>query len=83
MNVKFNINIDLEVWAKAIGYKIVGDKLVKEFKLSDFKEAVQDYIEAMLEAGWNPNAIEENFLVNDKDEFRQDFEYDYEEEKLW
>jgi hypothetical protein len=78
MDVNFNIDINLQDWAKAIGYKIVGDKLVKEYKLTDFEEAVKQYIEAMLDAGWNSNVIEENFFVNDTDEFKSDFEYEYE-----
>ena len=74
MNINFDMDINLQDWAEAIGYKIAGDKLVKEYKLTDFKEAVQEYIEAQLDAGLNSNAIEENFFVNDVDEFKTDFE---------
>lgn len=77
MNINFNMDINLEAWAKAIGYKIVGNKLVKEYRLADFKSAVEQYIDAMLDAGWNSNVIEENFFENDTDEFKADFEYEY------
>jgi len=79
MDITFNIDVNLNEWAKAIGYNIVGDKLVrddssKKYKLADFKEEVRGYISAMLDAGWNLNAIQENFFANDTEEFKVEFE---------
>ena len=80
MKIEFDFDVNLEAWAKALGYKIEGDKLVKTMKLSDFKEAVKEYIRAQLEAGMNSNVIVENFFANDVDEFKSDFEYEYKPE---
>lgn len=76
MQIMFDMDINLSDWAKAIGYKIVGDKLVKEYRLEDFKEAVSSHIQAMLESGYSVNAIQERFFENDKYEFKIDFEAD-------
>ena len=82
MNINFNMDINLQGWAEAIGYKIVGDQLVgedldKKYRLEDFKAAVAMYIEEMLEAGYNSSTIEENFFVNDCSDFKTDFECEY------
>lgn len=77
MNINFDIDIDINKWAEAIGYKIVGDKIIKGYNLSDFKEAIKEYIEAQIDSGCNPNTIEQNFFENDKGEFKLDFEYEY------
>ena len=81
MKVNFDFNIDIHRWAEACGYKIKEDKIVKEYDLSDFEEAVKEYIESELEFGRNQNTIEENFMVNDVKEFIEDFEYAYKEDK--
>ena len=81
MEVNFNINIDINNWAKACGYKVKGDKIVKEYNLSDFEKAVKEYIESELEFGRNQNTIEENFMINDVREFIEDFEYEHKEDK--
>ena len=74
-------NIDIDKWAKACGYKVKGDKIVKEYNLSDFEKAVKEYIEAELEFGRNQNTIEENFMINDVRDFITDFEYEHKEDK--
>lgn len=81
MKINFNMNINIDNWAKACGYKVKGDKIVKEYNLSDFKKAVKEYIESELEFGRNQNTIEENFMINDVREFIEDFEYEHKEDK--
>ena len=81
MEINFNMNIDIDNWAKACGYKVKGDKIVKEYNLSDFEKAVKEYIESELEFGRNQNTIEENFMINDVREFIEDFEYEHKEDK--
>ena len=81
MKINFNMNIDIDNWAKACGYKVKGDKIVKEYNLSDFETAVKEYIESELEFGRNQNTIEENFMINDVREFIEDFEYEHKEDK--
>lgn len=69
-------NIDIKDFVKACGFEIEGDKIVKKYNLSDFKEALTEYIQAELDAGRNSNTILENFIINDAREFIQDFEYE-------
>lgn len=77
MKINFDMDIDLQRWAEAIGYKIVGDKVVTAYRLADFEEAVRDYVEAELDTGANSNLIEENFFENYADMFKREFELGY------
>ena len=81
MIINFNMKIYTEQWAKACGYKIKGKKIVKEYNLSDFEKAIQEYIAAELEFGRNSNTIEENFFMNDVRDFITDFEYEHKEDE--
>lgn len=74
-------NVNVKAFVEACGYEIEGDKIVKKYNLSDFEEALTEYIQAELDAGRNSNTIEENFIINDAREFIQDFEYEYKEDK--
>lgn len=69
-------NIDIKDFVKACGFEIEGDKIVKKYNLSDFKEALTEYIQAELDSGKNSNTILENFIINDAREFIQEFEYE-------
>ena len=70
MKINFDMDIDLSAWAEAIGYTVVGDKVVSKnvFKLSDFEECVSDYISESIEGGVNSNAVEERFFANDDEQ---------------
>lgn len=67
MNIKFNMDINVEAWAQALGFRIVGDKLIPSivYEKKDFEECIADYISESLEAGTNSGAIEEIFFAND------------------
>lgn len=81
MKVTFDMDINIQRCVEACGFKIKGDKIIKEYNLSDFKEALGEYIQDELDAGRNSNSIEDNFVVNDAREFMVEFEYEYKEDK--
>jgi len=70
MEIKFNMDIDYNAWANAIGYQIVGDKLVSKnvFRLDDFKQAISDYISEAIDSGTNSGAVEGIFFANDDEQ---------------
>lgn len=70
MNIKFNMEINVEEWAKVLGFKIVGDKLIPTtvYEKKDFEECISDYISESLEAGTNSGAVEEIFFANDDEQ---------------
>lgn len=84
MDINFDIDINLNEWANAAGYKIdryavINRKTNKRFSLPNFVEYVKEYIEAMVDFDINIDRIEENFFVNDAEAFYKDFESGYEE----
>ena len=70
MKINFNMDIRIEAWAKALGYAVVGDKLIHStvIELKDFEECVSDYISESLESGTNSAALEEIFFANDDEQ---------------
>ena len=70
MKINFDMEINLSAWAEAIGYTVVGDKVVSKnvFNLSDFEKCISDYISESIEGGVNSNAIEERFFANDDEQ---------------
>jgi len=70
MNIKFNMEINVEEWAKVLGFKIVGDKLIPTavYEKKDFEECISDYISESLEAGTDSGAVEEIFFANDDEQ---------------
>ena len=70
MKINFNMDIRIEAWAKALGYTVVGNKLIHStvFELKDFEECVSDYISESLESGTNSAALEEIFFANDDEQ---------------
>lgn len=70
MNINFNMEIDLNAWAEAIGYTVVGDKVVSKnvFALSDFEACISDYISEVIECGTNSGVVVERFFANDDEQ---------------
>lgn len=70
MEIKFDMDVNLSAWAKAIGYRIVGDYVVPEkmFSRNDFAECVSNYISESITAGTNSGVVEERFMVNDDEQ---------------
>lgn len=70
MNINFNMDIDLNAWAEAIGYRIFGDMVIpkKAFTRKDFEQSVAKYISESLEAGTNSGAIQDIFFNNDDEQ---------------
>ena len=70
--MKINIDMDINVsdWAEAIGYTVVGDKVVSKnvFALSDFEECISDYISESIECGVNSGAVVDRFFANDDEQ---------------
>ena len=82
MKITFDMDVNLNTWAEAIGYKIVGDRVVakKSYCLEDFEKVVADFISESLEFGINQNAIEEIICANDDEQqiLREMLEDNYE-----
>ena len=70
MKIKFDMDINVNDWAEAIGYTVVGDKVVSKnvFALSDFEECISDYISESIECGVNSGVIVERFFANDDEQ---------------
>ena len=70
MKINFDMDINVSDWAEAIGYTVVGDKVVSKnvFALSDFEECISDYISESIECGVNSGVIVERFFANDDEQ---------------
>ena len=70
MKINFDMDINVSDWAEAIGYTVVGDKVVSKnvFSLSDFEECISDYISESIECGVNSGVIVERFFANDDEQ---------------
>ena len=70
MKINFDMDINVNDWAEAIGYTVVGDKVVSKnvFALSDFEECISDYISESIECGVNSGAVVERFFANDDEQ---------------
>ena len=70
MKINFDMDINVSDWAEAIGYAVVGDKVVSKnvFSLSDFEECISDYISESIECGVNSGVIVERFFANDDEQ---------------
>ena len=70
MKINFDMDINVSDWAEAIGYTVVGDKVISKnvFTLSDFEKCVSDYISETIEGGTNSNLVVENFFHNDDEQ---------------
>lgn len=70
MKINFDMDINVNDWAEAIGYTVVGDKVVSKnvFALSDFEECISDYISESIECGVNSGVIVERFFANDDEQ---------------
>ena len=66
ITIRVEHEVNINAYAEAIGYKIIGDKLVgkKTYELAAFKEVVEDFISETLEIGGELDKIES---VNLKD----------------
>ena len=66
MKINFDMDINVSDWAEAIGYTVVGDKVVSKnvFALSNFEECISDYISESIECGVNSCVIVERFFAN-------------------
>ncbi len=66
MKINFDMDINVSDWAEAIGYTVVGDKVVSKnvFALSNFEECISDYISESIECGVNSGVIVERFFAN-------------------
>ena len=71
MKINFDMDINVSDWAEAIGYTVVGDKVISKnvFTLSDFEKCVSDYISETIEGGTNSNLVVENFFHNDDEQY--------------
>ena len=70
MKINFDMDINVDDWAEAIGYTVVGDKVVSKnvFALSDFEECISDYISESIECGVNSGAVVDRFFANDDEQ---------------
>ena len=70
MKINFDMDINVNDQAEAIGYTVVGDKVVSKnvFALSDFEECISDYISESIECGVNSGVIVERFFANDDEQ---------------
>ena len=70
MKINFDMDINVNAWAEAIGYTVVGDKVVSKnvFALSDFEECISDYISESIECGVNSGAVVDRFFANDDEQ---------------
>ena len=70
MKINYDIDINVNDWAEAIGYTVVGDKVVSKnvFSLSDFEKCILDYISESIECGVNSGVIVERFFANDDEQ---------------
>ena len=70
MKINFDMDINVNDWAEAIGYTVVGDKVVSKnvFSLSDFEKCISDYISESIECGVNSGVIVERFFANDDEQ---------------
>ena len=70
MKINFDMDINVSEWAEAIGYTVVGDKVVSKnvFALSDFEECISDYISESIECGVNSGAVVDRFFANDDEQ---------------
>ena len=70
MKINFDMDINVSDWAEAIGYTVVGDKVVSKnvFALSDFEECISEYISESIECGVNSGVIVERFFANDDEQ---------------
>lgn len=70
MKINFDMDINVNSWAEAIGYSVVGDKVVSKnvFTLSDFEECISAYISETIEGGTNSNIVVERFFNNDDEQ---------------
>ena len=70
MKINFDMDINVSDWAEAIGYTVVGDKVVSKnvFLLSDFEECISDYISEAIECGTNSGVVVERFFANDDEQ---------------
>ena len=70
MKINFDMDINVSDWAEAIGYTVVGDKVVSKnvFALSDFEECISEYISESIECGVNSGAVVERFFANDDEQ---------------
>jgi len=70
MKINFDMDINVNDWAEAIGYTVVGDKVVSKnvFALSDFEECISDYISESIECGVNSGAVVDRFFANDDEQ---------------
>ena len=70
MKINFDMDINVNDWAEAIGYTVVGDKVVSKnvFALSDFEECISEYISESIECGVNSGVIVERFFANDDEQ---------------
>lgn len=70
MKINFDMDINVNDWAEAIGYTVVGDKVVSKnvFALSDFEECISEYISESIECGVNSGAVVERFFANDDEQ---------------
>lgn len=70
MKINFDMDINVNDWAEAIGYTVVGDKVVSKnvFALSNFEECISDYISESIECGVNSGVIVERFFANDDEQ---------------
>lgn len=70
MKINFDMDINVSEWAEAIGYTVVGDKVVSKnvFALSDFEECISEYISESIECGVNSGVIVERFFANDDEQ---------------
>ena len=60
------MDIDLNAWAKAIGYRIIGDKVIPQgvYDKQTFAECVAAYISETLGMGVSSGAVAERFFAN-------------------
>ena len=70
MKINFDMDINVSDWAEAIGYMVVGDRVVSKnvFALSDFEECISDYISESIECGVNSGVVVERFFANDDEQ---------------
>ena len=70
MKINFDMDINVSEWAEAIGYTVVGDKVVSKnvFALSDFEECISEYISESIECGVNSGAVVDRFFANDDEQ---------------
>ena len=70
MKINFDMDINVNAWAEAIGYTVVGDKVVSKnvFALSDFEECISEYISESIECGVNSSAVVDRFFANDDEQ---------------